>query len=230
MNTSENFLQKEFTADLQHLKPRKAPGSDSICQELIPEFSLTIPDIWKTAFIVMIPKPMKPVGDLKSYRPISLPYVPYHILKRLICARVKSIINPLLYREQAVFRRGKFTVDEVVRLTQNIEDFLEAKKNAGALFVDLKAAYDTVWHRGIICKLLRFLPDKQLSTWSEQLGSLSKTEILPLLPVTASKQEKKATPSRKRPSSGSFLAPLLFNTYTYNFSPQFPKRLPRPII
>ena len=32
---SDNFSQREFTAALQHLKPGKAPGPDSICSELI---------------------------------------------------------------------------------------------------------------------------------------------------------------------------------------------------
>ena len=32
---SDNFLQREFAAALQHLKPGKAPGPDSICPELI---------------------------------------------------------------------------------------------------------------------------------------------------------------------------------------------------
>ena len=49
---------------------------------------------------------------------------------------------------------------QIVLLTQNIEDFFEAKKKAGAVFVDLTAACDTVWHRGLTCKLLRLLSDK----------------------------------------------------------------------
>ena len=47
-------------------------------------------------------------------------------------------------------------------LTQNIEDFFEAKKKAGAMFVNLTAAYDTVWQRGFTYKLLRLLPDKHM--------------------------------------------------------------------
>ena len=64
--------------------------------------------------------------------------------------------------ESGGFRRGKSTVDQVVLLTQNIEDSFEAKKKAGAVFVDLTAAYDTVWHRGLTFKLLRLLPNKHM--------------------------------------------------------------------
>ena len=109
-----------------------------------------------------IPKPKKPVEDPKSYRPISLLCVPYKILERLIHARVEPIDDPLLLKEQAEFRLGRSTVDQIVLLTQNIEDSFEAKKKAGAVFVDLTAAYYTVWHRGLTCKLLRFLPDKHM--------------------------------------------------------------------
>ena len=52
-------------------------------------------------------------------------------------------------------------MDQGVLLTPNIEDSFEAKK-ADAVLVDLTAAYDTVWNRGLSCKLLRLLPNKHL--------------------------------------------------------------------
>ena len=122
---------------------------------------LKIPKIWRRALVVALPNPAKPVGDPKSYRPISLLCVLYKILERIIYARVGPLLDPLLPEEQAVFRRGKSTVDQVVLLTQNIEDSFEAKKKAGAVFIDL-TAYDTVWHRGLTCKLLRLLPNRNM--------------------------------------------------------------------
>ena len=179
MNISESFTSQEFAAALKNLKPGKAPGPDSICPELITHAGaalkswlcgflssclrhLKIPKVWRRALVVAIPKPKKPVEGSKSYRPISLDCVPYEILQRLIHARVEPIVDPLLPREQAGFRRGRSTVDQTVLLTQNIENSFEAKKKAGAVFVDLIAAYDTVWHRGRTCKLLRLLPDKHM--------------------------------------------------------------------
>ena len=78
--------------------------------------------------MVAIPKPNKPTADPKSYRPIFFLCVPYTILEELICAGVKPITNPLLPREQAGFRHGKSTVDEVTLLTQKIEDSFSANK------------------------------------------------------------------------------------------------------
>ena len=53
-------------------------------------------------------------------------------------------------------------MDQTVLPTQNIENSFDAKKKTGAVFVDLTAAYDTVCHRGLTCKLLRLLPDKPM--------------------------------------------------------------------
>ena len=99
---------------------------------------------------------------ISNYRPISLLCVPYNILERLIYARVEPLIDPLLPKEQAGFQHGKSTVDQVILLTQNIEDSFEAKKKAGAVFIDLTAAYDTVWHCGLTCKLLKLLLGKHM--------------------------------------------------------------------
>ena len=79
--------------------------------------------------------------------------------ERLIHACVEPNVDPLFPREQARFRWGKSTVNQTVLLTQNIKNSFEAEKKAGAMFADLTAAYDFVWHHGLTCKLLRLLLD-----------------------------------------------------------------------
>jgi len=170
---SEPFRPDKLAAALRRLKPGKSPGLDFIFQEFILHAGsalkawfciflsscmrqLKIPKIWRIALIVVIPKPEKPLGDPKSYPPISMLCVPFKILERLIYACVDPIIDPLLPWEQAGFPHRRLTVDEV------IEDSFLAKKKAGAVFVNLTAAYDTVWHRGLTCKLLELLPDRHM--------------------------------------------------------------------
>ena len=225
---SDNFSQRECTAALQHLKPGKAPGPDSIFPELILHAGfalkswlrdflssclrrLKIPNIWKIALVVAIPKPTKPVGDPKSYRPISLLCVSYKILERLIYARIDPLIDPLLSKEQAGFRRGKSTVDQVVLLTQNIEDFFEAKKKTGAVFIDLTAAYDTVWHRGLTCKLLRLLPDKHMVKMIMELVRNRSYTF-----TTGDSKQSRLRRLKNGVPQELVLALLLFNNYTYN--------------
>ena len=62
----------------------------------------------------------------------------------MIHERINLIIDPLLPHEQAGFSKGRSTVDQVTLLTQDIEDCFEAKETAGAVLVDLTAAYDTM--------------------------------------------------------------------------------------
>jgi len=69
-----------------------------------------------TALIVTTPKPEKPLGDPNNFHPISLLFVPFKILERLIYTRVEIIIDPLLPQEQAGFRLGRSTADQVTLL------------------------------------------------------------------------------------------------------------------
>ena len=115
-------------------------------------------------------------------------------------------------KEQAGFRRGKSTVDHVVLLTRKIEDSFEAKKKAGAVFVDLTAAYDTVWHRGLTCKLLRLLPNKHMVRMIMELVR-NRSFTLP----TGDSKQSRLRRLKNGVSQASVLAPLLFNINTYDF-------------
>jgi len=101
---------------------------------------LKIPKIWRRELIVPISKPENPLGDPKSYHPITLLCVPFKILEMLIYVRDDPIIDSFLPREQAGFRHGRSTIDQVTLLTQDIEDRSSATKKAGVVFVDLTAA------------------------------------------------------------------------------------------
>jgi len=103
---SHCFTPEELGAALRRLKPVKSPGLNSIFPVFILNAGSALkscfcnfltsctrqpksPKIWRGALIVAIPKPEKPLGDPKSYRPTSLLCVPFKILERLMYACVE---------------------------------------------------------------------------------------------------------------------------------------------
>ena len=102
---------------------------------------------------------------------------------------------------------------QVVLLTQNIEDSFEAEKKAGAVFVDLTAAYDTVWHCGLTCKLLRLLPDKHIL---RMIMKLLQNRSFTL--TTGDSKQSRLRCLKNGVPQESVLAPLLFNIYTYDLT------------
>ena len=102
------------------------------------------------------------------------------------------------------------TLDQVTLLTQDIEDCFEAKETAGAVLVDLTAAYDTVWHRGLTLKLLRMLPDRHMVHFIVEL--ISNRFVL----KASDGHQSRLRRLKIGIPQGSVLAPLLFNIYTHD--------------
>ena len=76
----------------------------------------------------------------------------FNIPETLMHSHLNPVVNTQLPREYAGFRRGRSTVDQLTILTQYIEDIFQHNSKTGVLFLDLTAAYDTVWHRGLHLK------------------------------------------------------------------------------
>ena len=98
------------------------------------------PQLWHRASNVAILKPEKNVNSPTSYRPISLLCTPYKLLEQVILTRITQIIESILPPEQAGFRRGRSTLDQVTQITDDIEESFDTGQVTGATFLDLTAA------------------------------------------------------------------------------------------
>ena len=75
--------------------------------------------------------------------------VPCKVFMRTLLNRIKPIVEEKLREEQAGFRVGKSTIDQIFTLRQIIEKKWEYAKPVFCAFVDLEKAYDSVWRRGM---------------------------------------------------------------------------------
>jgi len=71
------------------------------------------------------------------------------------------VIDPILIKEHAGFQSGKFCTGQLLNLT-HIEDGFQEAFIAGAVFVDLSVAYDTVNHLILLQKLLHIMSNLHL--------------------------------------------------------------------
>jgi len=81
------------------------------------------------------------------------------------------------------------------------------------VFVDLTAAYETVWHRDLACKLLRLLPNRHMVHMIIEMVSNRSFTL-----TTGNGQRSRLRRLKNSVPQGSVLAHLLFNIYTSELS------------
>ena len=112
-----------------------------------------MPKIRRSANVIAIRKPGKPIDEPTSYRPISRLCCCYKLLERLLLTTLPPVFESVIPPEQAGFRKKCNTCDHVLALTSYVESGFQKKRNTGAVLIDLSAAHDTVWQAGLMMKL-----------------------------------------------------------------------------
>ena len=169
----EQFTMAELNRAMKKLKKRKSAGQDKLHNEMLQNLGDigrrailclinmswcegNIAKAWRNAVISPILKKGKPPDDLGSYRPISITSCLGKLMERMINHRLYWWLetSKLLYNKQAGFRSGFRTEDQLFRLSQRIVDGFQNKHHTTAVFVDLKQAYDRVWRKGLLLKMV----------------------------------------------------------------------------
>lgn len=144
------------------------------------------------------------------WRPISQLSCLGKIYERIILNRIDKMLaneHPNLFETQFGFRRGISVEHYLNSLQYDIDDGLNKGKCTTIVALDAKAAFDTVWHSGLIFKLKSLNFNNYIlkciasflfnRTFSVNIGGIS-SSIHPILSGTP---------------QGSVLSPRLFNLY-----------------
>ena len=113
------------------------------------------PDKWKIAHVTPIYKRIGSKNSKSNYRPISILPTLSKVCESVIHERLLShcIDNDIITERQAAYLKGDSTISQLLYLVHQIRTSWGKSKIAHGLFLDISAAFDKVWHKGLLAKL-----------------------------------------------------------------------------
>jgi len=167
-------------------------------------YEKSFPEVWRVYDIVLLPKPGR-----EDYRPIALSSCILKLLEKLIKIRLDRFVelDLLLPSSQFGFRKGKSCDDCLSILMLEIYRGFTNHEPVGALFLDIKGAYDNV-NPGILFDSINAM--KIPVTYKRFIRNLicfRKVNFYQSGSFRGSRTIFKGLPQ------GSALSPLLFNLY-----------------
>ena len=223
--SSINVTYNDVKDQIETLKTNKAYGHDllsplfykeagdtliSVLQRLF-NMSLStgvFPATWKKANIIPLHK-KGCSSDVKNYRPVSLLCVGAKIFERIVFKYMYNFMkeNFVINDFQSGFQSGRSTVTQLVELYHQFCNAIDQKKEVRVVFLDIKKAFDKVWHRGLIHKLRLCGINGNLLKWLESY--LRDREQRVVINGQHSEWDKTGAGVPQ----GSVLGPLLFLIY-----------------
>ncbi|GFS13013.1 RNA-directed DNA polymerase from [Elysia marginata] len=125
--------------------------------------------------------------------------------------------NNILVEEQAGFRRGRCTEDQITLIAQDIEDGFQEKRHTVVVWIDMAKAFDCVWRDGLLFKLKDNGISGNMFKWTEQYLQNRKARV-------RTQHFKSRTQNMKHgvPQDG-ILSPTLFSMFMNDIQTILPK-------
>jgi len=168
------------------------------------------PTEWKKATIIMIKKPGKDNKNPNSYRLMNLLSSVSKIFEKIIYTRLTKHLDATeaITHHQFGFKPMHSTTQQLLCLTEHINNGFEKKLHTGAAFLDIAQAFDRVWHDGLLFKL------KTLNT-HPTIFNIIKSFLSDR--CFAVRINDTSFAIRASVPQGSKISPLLFNLYIADF-------------
>ena len=112
----------------------------------------TLPNDWNKSIYVPIYK-KDDTKECGNYRTIALISHANKILLNILQKRLENFLIPELPIEQAGFRRGRGTRDNIANLRWMMEKFRDHQRELFMCFIDYKKAFDCINHQRLWCTL-----------------------------------------------------------------------------
>lgn len=201
-----------------------SPGQDGVCYVMLKHVSDTVlrkilelynkvwiegrvPVTWKHALIVPIAKPGKDPSQATNYRPIALTLNLCKLMERILVNRLSYYMESkgLFSSYQCGFRKGRSTIDAMVRLETDIKKALAMKEVIVAVFFDIQKAYDMLWKEGLMMQLNRLGVGGRMYNWILSFLFGRTIQVRVGSDLSSVVEVENGTPQ------GSVISPVLFN-------------------
>ena len=165
-----------------------------------------LPQDWKHAKILAFLKPDKTPSDPSSYRPISLTSCLCKLLEKIVTKRLTFYLeeNKILTNLQTGFRKGRSTIDQIMKLQDTINKFNLTRGFTVGVFIDFEKAYDMIWRTGLMAKLKRIGINGNLFAFIKNFLEDRTFQVHVAGSCSATHQLHNGTPQ------GSIISPILF--------------------
>jgi hypothetical protein len=119
-------------------------------------FLQEIPKDWKHSIIIPIHKTGKNPSDPLSYRPISLTSNLNKIMEKMVNNRLQWYLekHKLYNPNQSGFRKNRNTMEQCIRLENDIQKSFVNKYITVGVFIDFQKAFDMLWKHGLLQKMV----------------------------------------------------------------------------